>query len=231
MAIRNTSKTKPGPKVNGKETLTSIFPTTELGRSAFLPNLVHTINAAFGAAHNIKPELLMQSQGDRLGSTEEFLANLSTDPESFVLVISYLESDEVIATASYRRFYGPARDRPIDRNTPWLRTLEVDPDTEEWELKLMATDVKAQGNGLAGYMMKVGEDEIQQRFQQKLLEGRNSGSDVPRKLKMIICTPLELTGQFYLRRGYTLDYQTWRGEGYNFHIAFMHKMIDHNSNT
>ncbi|KAM3421324.1 hypothetical protein BST61_g1722 [Cercospora zeina] len=69
-------------------------------------------------------------------------------------MISYPGSDDVIATASYRRYHGPVKDRPIDRNTPWFRTLDVSPDTEEWELKLMATDLEYQGCGLAAYMMK-----------------------------------------------------------------------------
>lgn len=229
MAIGNITKTCPGPQLKGRDTITSIFSSAQIGRSRFLPNLVKTINDAFRQAHASKPELGMTTQGERLGSTEEFLANLSSDPESFILIISYPDSDNVIATASYRRYHGPLQDRPVDRNTPWFRTSDVSPDTEEWEMKLMACDLDFQGCGLAAYMMKTGEAEIVQRFHQKHMIARGNGTAVPSKLKLVICTPLELTAQFYLRRGFTMDYQVWRGEGYNFHIAFMHKIIEHNS--
>ncbi|GIZ38042.1 hypothetical protein CKM354_000146900 [Cercospora kikuchii] len=211
MAIGNIPKTCPGPQLKGRDTMASIFSSAQIGTSRYLANLVKTINDAFRQAHASKPELGMTTQGERLGSTEEFLANLSSDPESFILIISYPESDNVIATASYRRYHGPLKDRPVDRNTPWFRTSDVSPDTEEWEMKLMACDLDFQGYGLAGYMMKTGEAEIVQ------------------SLKLVICTPLELTAQFYLRRGFTMDYQVWRGEGYNFHIAFMHRIIEPNS--
>ncbi|KAF2208218.1 hypothetical protein CERZMDRAFT_91628 [Cercospora zeae-maydis SCOH1-5] len=229
MAILNVTKTSPGPRLNGRDTTTSIFSTAQIGQSIYLDNLVKTINDAFRQAHATKPELGMISQGERLGSTEELLENLSDDPESFILIISYPDDDGVIATASYRRYHGPVKDRPVDRNTPWFRTLEVSRDTEEWELKLMATDPHYQGCGLAAYMMKTGEAEIISRFLQKLEAHRGASAHVPSKLKLVICTPLELTAHFYLRRGFVMDYQVWRGEGYNFHIAFLHRHIDYTS--
>lgn len=231
MAIEDFSKIIPGPRINGKEAVTFILSTAQLSRSPLLPKSLKIINAAFRTSHDSKPELRMNSQGDRLRSTEEFLAALSGDPESFVLIITYPGTDDVVSTASCRRYLGPPTNRPGDRNTPWIRTLDVAPDTEEWELKLMATDVNAQGQGLAGYMMKAVEAEIKDRFRLKHSLASGSGASQPNKLKMVICTPLELTGDFYLRRGYTMDYQTWRGEDYNFHIVFMHKMIEHDSST
>ncbi|EMF07985.1 uncharacterized protein SEPMUDRAFT_159545 [Sphaerulina musiva SO2202] len=231
MTDTNLIKTIPGPQVDGRATTTSIFPTSQLTQSPFLPNLLSTINTAFRDSHALKPELGLTNHGERLSSTQEFLSALISDPESFVLIISYPhDSSTVLATASCRRYHGPPKDRPVDANLPWLRTLDVAPDTEEWELKLMATDVRVQGQGLAGYMMRTVEGEILERFQRRIEMGRESSGGVaaaglPGKVKMVICTPMELMGGFYLRRGYTLDYQNWRGEGYNFHIAFMHKMI------
>ncbi|CAK1359293.1 uncharacterized protein RHO25_002692 [Cercospora beticola] len=229
MATGNIAIVRPGPQLKGRDTITSIFSAAQIGTSRYLPNLVKTINEAFRQAHASKPELGMKTQGERLASTEEFLANLSSDPESFILIISYPDSDNVIATASYRRYHGPLKNRPVDRNTPWFRTLDVSPDTEEYELKLMASALDFQGYGLAAYMMKTGENEIVHRFHQKHMVAQGNGTTVPARLKLVICTPLELTAQFYSRRGFIMDYQVWRGEGYNFHIAFMHRIIEHNS--
>jgi GNAT superfamily N-acetyltransferase len=221
----NQSKVLPGPLVHGEKTTASIFSTAQLSSEAFLASLLETINLAFRQSHSVKPELLLRSQGDRLGSIDEFLTGLQ-DPESFVLIISRPGSHEVIATSSARRYHGPPRKAPSSgielRNSPWNRTAEVEPGAEEWELKLMATHPSAQGQGLAKWMMALVEREIVERSKAKQA---SANATAPPNLRMVLCTPRELTGEFYLKRGYTKDYEVWRGEGYNFHIIHLSKAI------
>lgn len=225
----NQPKVQDGPRVHGRATIASIFSAKQLEASHFLTGLVKTINTAYTNSHTIKPELKMRSQGPRLGSTAEFLDALRDDSEGFVIIVSFLGSSEVISTATSRRYLGPAKENGSPfyvQNSPWYRQAEVEPDTEEWELKLMATDPEAQGQGLARFMMALGEREITMRFHAKtaLLKGVEAEQH-PKKLKMVLCTPRELTGEFYLRKGYTKDYEVWRGDGHNFHVVHMSRQI------
>ncbi|EME78211.1 uncharacterized protein MYCFIDRAFT_200509 [Pseudocercospora fijiensis CIRAD86] len=111
------------------------------------------------------------------------------------------------------------------KNSPWVRRLEVENGFEEWELKMMATDPDLQGQGLAGYMMTLVEDEVIRRFSEKQFTNTTTHGDLAKRLKITLSTPAEVTGSFYLRTGYKLDYENERGEGHNFHIAFMSKEI------
>lgn len=79
----------------------------------------------------------------------------------------------------------------------------------------MATTPETQGKGLAGFMMGAVEEEIAVRRRR----------DGEKKLRIVLCTPRELTGEFYLRRGFGFDYETWRGEGYNFHIVHLSRDV------
>lgn len=214
-------KTLQGPLVHSKPTTLSIFSTKQLTNSPFLPSLLSVINQAFRLSHASKPELGLRSQGERLGSIDEFLAGLQ-DPESFILIVHPAGTHTVTATASARRYHGPSTTGVATRNTPWERIVPVELGCEEWELKLMVTAPEAQGQGLAAFMMRTVEQEIQSRYEAKaaLVEEAKG-----KRLRVVLCTPRELTGEFYLRRGFTKDYETWRGEGYNFHIVHLSKDI------
>ncbi|SMR61859.1 unnamed protein product [Zymoseptoria tritici ST99CH_1E4] len=216
----------PGPLIHGLKTTASIFSVPQLVQSPFLPSLLSTINQAFAASHSLRPELFLQSHGPRLSSIEDFLSNLQ-DPDSSIIIVSRPGSDEVIATSSARRYIGP----PVKdlaavevKKSPWTRTIEVEPGAEEWELKLMATQPDVQGQGVAAWMMALVEREIVARSQAKWA-AREGEAAVPR-LKMVLCTLRELKGEFYLRRGYVKDYETSRGDGFQFHILHLSKTIE-----
>jgi GNAT superfamily N-acetyltransferase len=222
-------KILPGPPVHGEPTIASIFSTAQLTTSPFLPSLVRVINLAFNASHDAFPELNLHTHGNRLASTDELLSGLQ-DPETFVLIISRPESEEVIATSSARRYFGSSA-REYDssaleqkKSSPWERTAPVEPGAEEWELKLMATDPSAQGQGLAKWMMETVEAEIVARSKAKW-EAMHRDDSSPPKLRMVLCTLREIMGEFYLRKGYVKDYELERGEGYAFHIIHLSKTI------
>lgn len=206
-------QTQPGPDIHGKPTLLTLLSPPQLKTSPFLPSLLSTINTAFRVSHATKPELGLNNQGDRLTSIPEFLNNLS-HPECFTLVIHFPESAAVLATASARPYSGPDTSGSVSRNTPWMRIVPVEEGYEEWELKLMVTAPEAQGMGLASYMMAFVEAELRRR---------RSGQG--KKLRIVLCTPRELMGGFYAKKGFTKDYETWRGEGYHFHIVHMSKDV------
>ncbi|CZT15001.1 uncharacterized protein RCC_12276 [Ramularia collo-cygni] len=213
MAIKEDQIESPGPTIHSQPTHLTILSSSQLKSSPFLPSLVSTINNAFRVANATKPELGLNNQGDRLTSNLEFLTNFA-HPESFTLVIHAPDSPTVLATASARPYLGPNTSGIISRNTPWERILPVQEGCEEWELKLMCTAPEAQGLGLATYMMGVVEEELRRRR-----------GGLGKKLRILLTTPRELTGEFYVRKGFEKDYETWRGEGYHFHIVHMSKDV------
>lgn len=201
-----------GPPVNGKPTTLAIFSSDQIRTSGQLPDLVELINEGFLKGHLSKPELKMHL-GARLNSSEDFLTAVASDPEGFIIVIAMKESQEVIGTASCM----PWRGRPKDVESQWIRKLEPEPGFREWILKLMVTKPSAQGQGLAGYMMALTEREVTRR-------ARVDRKD--RRIKMVLCTPKELNEAFYAKKGFQKDYETFYGEGYNFHVIHMSKEID-----
>lgn len=210
-------QSSPGPLVQGKETRVYVYSLSQLEQSPFLPSLVSTINEAYAENRESLPS--ESAPVPRLNNIEEFFSNIRGDPQAFTIIISYPQSDQVLATATARGYYGP-KEGPVV--SPWIRISDVEDGVEEWELKLMATTPAAQGCGLATYMMDLVEKTIISRT--RIANSALIGSQ-PKRLKMVLCTPLELTGPFYTRKGYTEDYRVPRGEGYNFHIVFLSKEI------
>lgn len=86
----------------------------------------------------------------------------------------------------------------------------------------MVTAPEAQGHGLARFMMGTVESEIRRRYAEKLAAGEGEEG---KRLRIVLCTPRELTGEFYLRRGFKEDYETFRGEGYQFHVLHLSKDV------
>lgn len=201
-----------GPPVNGKPTTLAIFSSDQIKTSGQLPDLVKLINEGFLKGHLSKPELKMHL-GDRLGSTEDFLSAVASDPEGFIIIIALKESQEVIGTASCVPWRGP----PKDVESQWIRKLEPESGFAEWILKLMVTKPSAQGQGLAGHMMALTEREVVRRVQK---------NPKNKKVKMVLCTPKELNEAFYAKKGFQKDYETFYGEGYNFHVIHMSKTLD-----
>ncbi|KAF7198089.1 hypothetical protein HII31_00445 [Pseudocercospora fuligena] len=224
MTLDGTNSLLSGPLVRGKPTSVSVISSRDISTSRFLPGIIGVINAAFSESHYRNAQLGMNGNFPRIASDEEFLRNITHDTEAFAVAIHPKDEKEVFATATARRYSGPSSD-PTARITPWVRRLEVEDGFEEWELKMMATNPDLQGQGLAGYMMKFVDDEVIRRFSKKQLTNAASHGDLAKRLKIPLSTPTEVNGSFYLRKGYKVDYENERGEGYNFHIAFMSKEI------
>lgn len=216
-------KAEEGPKIDDKPTNILTFSAQQLKSSNLLPGLVKTINLAYFTSEK---KSLGESTGARLGSIDELILVLRDDPESFIIVLSQPHSpEEVLSTATCRRYYGPGP----DFSRPWECCHTPDANTEEWELKLLATHPSAQGKGLASYMLGLAEREVAARFRAKLdsraySECKEDG--IPAQTKMILCTPKPLFGIFYAQRGYQEDYLKFREKpGFDFEIAFMSKLL------
>lgn len=217
------AQTFDGPPVHSEPSIVTIFSAEQIQHSDFLPGLIKTINAAYLKGHKSKPELRMELN-DRLGSTEEFLANVSSDPESFTIVVARPGSTKVIATVSAARFHGP----PEGVSSPWMRTLHPEEGSVEWVLKLMATEPSAGRQGLAGFLLALAEREIVRRSgEARDLDETPTSSPV----KMGLCTPKELNESFYSKRGYLKDYEVPRGDPFNFHVIHMSKVLKTDDTT
>ena len=156
-----------------------------------------------------------------MGSPQEFIMGLSNDPDAFIVVVTYSETADVIATASARRYLGP----PADSSSPWARRLDVKEGDVEWELKLMATHPEAQGGGLALRMMELVEKEITGRERKGRVIAARDAEERQVNVKLVLSTPREIMGEYYAQRGFVKDYEVERGEGYSFHIVFMSKVV------
>ncbi|KAK4609153.1 hypothetical protein CLAFUW4_14462 [Fulvia fulva] len=212
----NKPKTTVGPFVNGKPTTVSFFSAQQLQDSPFLTSLLTTINLAYAKGEGSKPELGF-SKTDRLSSISGIFDYIRDDPEAFLVVLSHQESCDVIATATCRRYLAPDESK-----SPWLCSHNVEDGTEEWEIRLLATHPSAQGCGAAGFIMKATEQEVIERFDRKR---KAIDTHASTRLKMVLCAIKELYPEFYMRRGYGVDYVHEGGEERKFNILFMSKTL------
>jgi len=122
-------------------------------------------------------------------------------------VISYTGTNDVVATASGKRYLGavnivePSELSTRDVANTFKRFGLVADGTEAWELSTMAVDPGLQRQGLAGYLMKLTEDEIKRSF-----KATHGGHD-KMKLLILLTTIKEINEEFYAKRGFTLDYE------------------------
>ncbi|GAB1725572.1 hypothetical protein NU195Hw_g6448t1 [Hortaea werneckii] len=215
--------------------------------------LFHMINRSFSQSHAHSSKTggkpLIPSHLDRLNSPEEFLAQVGSDEGTFVYLITYDSpdggaGDVPVATAGAHRYVAPVLEttgeeeggeagqgRKVFRRVGLPeRAMEIagaGVDVDCWELKVMAVDVEAQGQGLASYLMKLVDDEVKKRFGS--LGGVNGGGKVAnsaaaqgiennadagrRRLFMLLTTLKEINEDLYARRGYEKDYETWHAPG------------------
>lgn len=207
-------KMEDGPVIDGMLTRVSTYSARQLQDSPLLPSLFKLVNLAYLLSDQ---ESFGSSTGDRLKSIKDLIFVLNDDPESFIINLSYPhEPDEVLGTATCRRYYGP----DADTTKPWACTHTPHPETDEWETKMVATQPSLQGKGLASYMLKAVEREVMSRSRTKTVAGEDA-----KLSKMIICTPTYAA--FYARRGYRKDYsRSFRNEDMAFDILFMSKMLE-----
>ncbi|KAF2163077.1 hypothetical protein M409DRAFT_26523 [Zasmidium cellare ATCC 36951] len=216
-AVTNVTKVQDGPMIDDKPSTIVTLTAQQLRTSKFLPSLVNTINQAYKAAEG---QHLGESKGDRLGSIDELILVLRDDPESFIIVLTQPHApEEVLSTATSRRYFGPS---PDANTSPWACVHTPAADTEEWELKLLATSPAAQGKGIASYMLALAEKEATERFRAKSGQGEGAITHA----KMILCTPKPLYGKFYGGRGYREDYIKIREKpDMSYEITFMSKVL------
>lgn len=200
----------PGPPVNGRETTLTLFSPQQLRRSPLYPSLFQTINDAFDGGHQSSGLFLVKSK--RLRSDNQLFEELGTGSGTFTYIIYYTGTNDVIGTASGKRYTGRMKivEKDLDdetrRSNTWKRFGLVPAGTAAWELSTMAVDPNLQRQGLARYLMKLTEDEIKRRFKAVVDEAKEN--EKPTRLLTMITTIKERNLDFYRRRGFKEDYET-----------------------
>ncbi|KAM0720393.1 hypothetical protein Q7P37_004529 [Cladosporium fusiforme] len=218
---------QPGPMINNKPTMVTLYQSKHLEAAGQIPGLHDLINVAFATSHNISG--VMPSLSLRLASHKQLVQELS-GKGTFTYVITYTGTDTCIGTASAKRYMNtlerttPRKDQP---RSCFRRTGTSGLDTEGWELASMAVDPTLQRKGLAGLLMGLVEGEVKRRF----LEAQVVSGTPEREVIMLLTTVKEIHFEFYSRRGYGFDYETyhepgWLGSLSGFTVVHMSKQID-----
>lgn len=200
----------PGPPVNSRPTTVALLSPQQLRHSPLYPSLFQVINFAFDGGH--KKEGLFLVNSKRLRSDTQLFDELSNAPGTFTYIIYYTGTNDVIGTASGKRYLGRVKvvekdyDEATARANTWKRFGPVPDGTSAWELSTMAVDPSLQRQGLAGYLMRITEDEIKRRFN-ALAAGEAEGEKRPTRLVTMITTIKERNFEFYSRRGFVEDYE------------------------
>jgi GNAT superfamily N-acetyltransferase len=219
-----TTQSQPGPLVHSKPTTITLYASRDLKATGLIHQMHDFINNAFGNSHNVSGIFPTTSQ--RLGSRDQLVAELS-GPGIFTYVVTYTGTQTVIGTASAKRYKDTVSSKPAseeDQKSTFTRSGVFGPHSEGWELSLMAVDPSLQRQGLAGLLMKLVEGEVKRRF---VLDRAERGlPDL--KLVMLLTTLKEINWDFYVRRGYQLDYETYHGPGWlgsstGYHVVHMSK--------
>ncbi|MCJ1244705.1 hypothetical protein MMC30_001904 [Trapelia coarctata] len=183
--------------VDGQPTVISILSTAELAASPFLPLLPPVMNTAYRASHVRGPVEYLPLSVVRLRTDTQILDEIG--PEAFTVLVSTAagnpDGPKVYASASAKLFTGLAAPETTDEVVrTFKRTALVeplDPDIEQWELLLMAVDVSLQGQGIAGKLLGMVEDEIRRR---------TSGKG--REVHIILSTLKERNFEYYVKKGF-----------------------------
>jgi len=147
--------------------------------------------------------------GLRLRSDGQFFEELGTEPGTFTYIIYYTGTDDVVGTASAKRYLGrmlvvdQADDRDSRRAATWKRFGPVPHEAAAWELSTMAVDPDVHKQGIASYLMKLVEDEMRSRYRAILEEA--SEDEKPNRLWTLITTIKERHFDFYSRRNFVID--------------------------
>ena len=220
-----------GPHVNGRPTTVTIFSPSQLAKSTLLNSLINVIIEAFRGGH--EQDKVVYVNRDRFQYDGQFLDELSNAPGTFTYVVHYSGTNDVVATASAKRYIGEvsiveqqnAHNSDNFKTNTWKRIWYVPDDTEAWELSTMAVDPKLQRQGLAGYLMRMTEDEVKRR------SVASSSDAMSKQLVLYITTIKEINGPFYSRRGFKKDYEVCYEKGHlggdsGFHIAHMSRVAE-----
>lgn len=205
----------PGPDVRGRETTVTAYSPQQLRHSPLLPTLYEVINEAFNAGHQLEGENLLK--GTRLRYDGQLFDELGNGPGTFTYIIYFSGTSEVIGTASGKRYLGRGKvvdvvDHETARANTWRRYGPVPAGTIAYELSTMAIDPKQQRQGIAGFLMKLCEDEMKRRF--KLLADEAEDDAKPTQLLEMLTSVKEKNMAFYARRGFVMDYETAYPKGW-----------------
>lgn len=152
----------------------------------------------------------MPNKRERLRYVGQFVDDLAEAPEAMVYIIYYSGTNDIAATATVKRYLG--NDTPLSEIPhPWHRVGPVPPNTEAWELKTMAVDPALQGQGLAGYLMRLVESAVIRRFKDSRQRSKTARSD---RLVMMLTATKEKYGAFYEKRGFVEDYAVQYEKGH-----------------
>lgn len=188
----------PGPVANGKRTTVRLLNRPQLIDSGLLPQLQDLINVSFASQHARSTGIL---EGvPRLRHDDQLLEEMGHAPGTFVYIISTLPDsgageNELIGTAYASRYHGVTQwpEGPGKERT-WERLGIPPPDTEAWELHMMAVRPGYQRQGLAAYLMDLVDAEVMRR------------SEEGKKRVLFISTIKQSNEAFYLRRGFEESY-------------------------
>lgn len=208
----------PGPEAKGKQTTVTLYNRAQLIGSGFLPPLESLINIAFASRTGaILPSI------DRLRREGQYLEELGHAPDTFVYIVSAVDSGELIATAYASRFEGVSEwpEGPGERT--WERLGVAEEGTNAWELHQLAVSPDYQRQGLAEYLIRLVDAEIVRR------EVSVNGV-VGKKLVLYISTIKQTNEAFYLRKGfeevYSVDWPPGHlGSETGFTVAHMDREI------
>ncbi|EMC99863.1 hypothetical protein BAUCODRAFT_353118 [Baudoinia panamericana UAMH 10762] len=225
-----------GPSIDGKKTTVTLYEPSSLVDDPIIPAMVPMINAAFRDQHlhSSKAGRIMPASIDRLPKHEDYLKQVGNDHGTFVFILTTTETGVPIATVAAHRYIAPVyvavqnsgRRTAFDR----MRRPEGMEDAELWEVKLLAVDVAWQKRGLASYLMNNVEAEVRRRFVASRAEAEKNDEAQSKRLCMVLTTVKEANHDFYLRKGYKLDYETRHEIGYlgsetGFRVVHMSKVM------
>lgn len=223
----------PGPTVNDRQTTVTLFSPSQLAKSSVIPALAKVINDAFESQGHVKDGKTVVPQ-KRLSYDGQLLDELSSSTGTFTYIICFAGREEVIGTASAKRFLGKDAAVVVEGKEPspgeavkntFTRFGAVADGTEMWELSTMAVDPGLQRQGLAGYLMRITEAEVKRQF----IAGNDAGEQ--RKLVMALTTLKQVNEPFYTRRGFVKDYEVEYPVGHigsetGFTIIHMSREVD-----
>ncbi|KAK3676596.1 hypothetical protein LTR78_003370 [Recurvomyces mirabilis] len=225
-------QTQPGRPINSKETTLTLYEPPQLVGNPILLPLRDLINHAFDTSHTSHAMF----STPRLSTPEYYLESLGSDPGTFAYILTDNKTGTPIATAGAHRYVAPVFEATTSEQKRTFARVQLpshithaistDPQTEIWELKLMAVAPSLQGQGLARYLMDLVDQEVVRQVRAEG-RGRAGGSG---KLFMLITTLKEINGEFYARRGYGFDYETvheegWMGSKRGFGVVHMSKKV------